>query len=134
VLLLPESCAIINDLDVILHGFILQIICTTVLRVKQLNNLTLHVMDPTWKWNNIIIYTNFPFSFLFQSLLLFSGNVWIYRTYGHFSTDPTAGDYCHPTLYYFAFWLLNATYIIIGLSCLLCSCLGIVVACCSGKE
>ena len=62
------------------------------------------------------------------------GNVWIYKTYGHFSTDPTKGDYCHPTLYYFAFWLLNATYIIIGLSCLLCCCLGIVMAAYGDKE
>ena len=45
VLLLSESHAIINNLDVILHGFMLQIIYTTVFRVKQLNNRTwtLHV-------------------------------------------------------------------------------------------
>ena len=40
VLLLSESRTIINDLDVILHGFLLQIIYTTVFRVKQLNNRT----------------------------------------------------------------------------------------------
>ena len=40
VLLLPERRAIINDLDVILQGFVLQIIYTTVFRVKHLNNLT----------------------------------------------------------------------------------------------
>ena len=34
VLLLSESHAIINDLDVILHGFMLQIISTTVSQVK----------------------------------------------------------------------------------------------------
>ena len=33
VLLLSDSRAIINDLDVILHGFMLQIIYTTVFRV-----------------------------------------------------------------------------------------------------
>jgi hypothetical protein len=43
VLLLPESRAIINDLDVILHGFMLQIISTTVFRVEWLHNLMLHV-------------------------------------------------------------------------------------------
>jgi len=42
VLLLSQSCAIINDLDVILHGFMLQIIYTTVFQVIWLNNLTLH--------------------------------------------------------------------------------------------
>jgi len=39
VLLLAESCSIINDLDVILHDFMLQIIYITVFRVKRLNNL-----------------------------------------------------------------------------------------------
>ena len=43
VLLLSESSAIIDDLDVILHGFMLQIIYTTVFRVKWLNNLMLCV-------------------------------------------------------------------------------------------
>jgi hypothetical protein len=43
VLLLSESSAIINDLNVILHGFMLQIIYTMVFRVKRLNNLTLHI-------------------------------------------------------------------------------------------
>jgi hypothetical protein len=43
VLLLSESRAIINDLDVILHGFMLQIISTTVFRVEWLHNLMLHV-------------------------------------------------------------------------------------------
>ena len=37
VLLLSESCEIINDLDVILHGFMLQIIYTTGFRVKLLS-------------------------------------------------------------------------------------------------
>ena len=40
VVLLSESHAIINDLDVIVHGFMLQIIYTTVLRVKWIRNLT----------------------------------------------------------------------------------------------
>ena len=51
-LLLSESRAVINDLDVILHGFMLQIIYTTVFRVKQSSNrltrktvvLILHVL------------------------------------------------------------------------------------------
>jgi hypothetical protein len=36
VLLLSEIRAIINDLDVILHGFMLQIINTTAFRIKRL--------------------------------------------------------------------------------------------------
>jgi hypothetical protein len=50
--LLSESCEIINELDVILHGFMLQIIYTTVFRVKRFNNLTLHIRllnRLTWK-------------------------------------------------------------------------------------
>jgi hypothetical protein len=39
--LLSESRAIINDLGVILHGFMLPIFYTTVLLVKRLNNITL---------------------------------------------------------------------------------------------
>ena len=41
VLLISESCAIINNLDVILHCLMLHIIYTTIFRVKQLYNLTL---------------------------------------------------------------------------------------------
>ena len=43
VLLLSKSCAIINDLDVKLHDFMLQIIYTMIFCVKWLNNLTLQV-------------------------------------------------------------------------------------------
>ena len=39
VLLLSVSHAIINDLDVILHGFMLQVIYSTIFLVKRLNNL-----------------------------------------------------------------------------------------------
>jgi len=42
VVLLSENRAIMNDLDVILHDFILQIIYTTVFRVR-LNSLMLRV-------------------------------------------------------------------------------------------
>ena len=44
ILLLSESCAIINDLEVILHGCMLQIIYITVFPVKQLNNLALSIV------------------------------------------------------------------------------------------
>jgi hypothetical protein len=45
VLLLSESCAIINDLDVILYGFMLQIIYTTVFQVN--GNLENHGINIT---------------------------------------------------------------------------------------
>lgn len=66
-----------------------------------------------------------------------AGNVWVYRTYNNFSTDPTAANYCHPTLYYFAFWIITATYIVCGLMCCCICCGGILAACCgafSSKE
>ena len=42
------------------------------------------------------------------------GNVWIYSTYDKFATLPGEPTYCHPTLYWFAFWLTTATYIILA--------------------
>ena len=41
--ILPESRVIINYLDVILHDFVLQIIYSTVFRVKRLNIITLRI-------------------------------------------------------------------------------------------
>lgn len=59
-----------------------------------------------------------------------AGNVWIYRTYNDFSEDPASGAYyCHPTLYYFAFWVTTATYILLGLCCCCICCGGILAAC-----
>ncbi|KAK7469494.1 hypothetical protein BaRGS_00036515 [Batillaria attramentaria] len=61
-----------------------------------------------------------------------AGNVWIYRTKGDFSTDPTAENFCDPTLYWFAFWITTAVYIIMGCCCCcICFC-GILAACLSG--
>ncbi|ESP00045.1 hypothetical protein LOTGIDRAFT_230986 [Lottia gigantea] len=59
-----------------------------------------------------------------------AGNVWIYRVYNDFNaTDPTSSYYCEPTLYYFAFWLTTATYILIGSMCF-CICCGSCLAFC----
>ncbi|KAK3606717.1 hypothetical protein CHS0354_005856 [Potamilus streckersoni] len=57
-----------------------------------------------------------------------AGNVWIYRTYNHWSPDPTVSNYCHPMLYYFAFWVTTATYIMMGAICCCTCCLGIGIA------
>lgn len=58
-----------------------------------------------------------------------AGNVWIYRTKGDFSTDPTAANFCDPTLYWFAFWITTSVYILIGCCCCcICFC-GILAAC-----
>eukprot|EP00057_Strongylocentrotus_purpuratus_P012029 XP_011666503.1 PREDICTED: uncharacterized protein LOC105439336 [Strongylocentrotus purpuratus] len=49
------------------------------------------------------------------------GNVWICRIFKPNTTDNSATDYCHPTLYYFAFWWNNVCYII-GIVCFFCCC------------
>ncbi|XP_067661406.1 transmembrane protein 272-like [Haliotis asinina] len=43
-----------------------------------------------------------------------AGSVWVYGTYNHFDSDPASGNYCDHTLYWFAFWLITATYIMLG--------------------
>ncbi|KAJ8298247.1 hypothetical protein KUTeg_024778 [Tegillarca granosa] len=60
------------------------------------------------------------------------GNVWVYRTHGNWVADPvTSSIYCHPTCYYFAFWMITSTYILLGAMCC-CICIGgIIAACCA---
>ncbi|XP_030855977.1 transmembrane protein 272-like [Strongylocentrotus purpuratus] len=50
-----------------------------------------------------------------------AGNVWICGIFRPNTTDNSATDYCHPTLYYFAFWWNNVCYII-GIVCFFCCC------------
>ncbi|KAJ7363288.1 hypothetical protein OS493_011571 [Desmophyllum pertusum] len=42
------------------------------------------------------------------------GNVWIYQNYQPIYDDPSSSDYCHKTLYLFAFWVTTCTYIFVG--------------------
>ncbi|KAK6173820.1 hypothetical protein SNE40_017211 [Patella caerulea] len=57
-----------------------------------------------------------------------AGNVWIYQLYGHINyTDSTSDEYCHSTLYLFAFWITTSVYIVIGSMCF-CICCGSCVA------
>jgi hypothetical protein len=61
-----------------------------------------------------------------------AGNVWIYRTYnGGFQTiDKGEPDYCNPVLYWFAFWLMTGTYIVVALMlCCGCFCCCLAVSC-----
>lgn len=46
-----------------------------------------------------------------------AGNVWIYSTYGNFTPVPGEPNYCHPILYWFAFWLTTSSYIVLGVFC-----------------
>lgn len=57
---------------------------------------------------------------LVTQLFLFAwfvcGNVWIYSNYEpNYTGDPGNADYCHKTLYLFAFWVTNTYYIIFGI-------------------
>jgi len=65
---------------------------------------------------------------------LCAGNVWIYGTYGKFTTeDPSLVEtYCHPTLYWYAFWLTTAGYILLGAFLIgICVCFCCVFLCAS---
>ena len=42
------------------------------------------------------------------------GNVYIYKNYEPNYTDPSSSDFCHKTLYLFAFWVTNSCYILFG--------------------
>ncbi|XP_020917528.1 transmembrane protein 272 [Exaiptasia diaphana] len=56
-----------------------------------------------------------------------AGNVWIYSNYKP-SWIPGEKNYCNKTLYLFAFWLTNTTYIMIGVTCVCLCCAGICAA------
>ncbi|XP_022343972.1 transmembrane protein 272-like [Crassostrea virginica] len=62
-----------------------------------------------------------------------AGNVWVYSNYDDLSTNSTSENYCHPTAYYFSFWLFTSTYILTGFSCVvscICCCVGGVASLC----
>ncbi|XP_045204660.1 transmembrane protein 272-like [Mercenaria mercenaria] len=63
-----------------------------------------------------------------------AGNVWVYRTKDEWTSDSMADNYCDPSLYWFAFWLITSTYILLGCICC-CVCFGgIMAACCGALE
>lgn len=62
------------------------------------------------------------------------GNVWVYGLKGEWVSSPsTAGNFCDPTLYHFAFWMVTLTYILLGVM-LSAGCIIIIVACCVQLE
>lgn len=56
------------------------------------------------------------------------GNVWIYKIYKPDLDDVDSSDYCHKTLYLFAFWITTSTYILVGVMCCCVCCVGICAA------
>jgi len=69
--------------------------------------------------------------FLFCCAWFIAGSVWIYRIHHDFtSEDPLSAKYCHPVLYWFAFWMTTIQYILlaIALPFLCCCCCGYCLA------
>lgn len=56
------------------------------------------------------------------------GNVWIYQHYQPVYDDVNSPEYCHRTLYLFAFWITTSTYILVGVLCCCVCCVGICAA------
>ncbi|XP_022335581.1 transmembrane protein 272-like [Crassostrea virginica] len=70
----------------------------------------------------------------FMSAWFIAGNVWVYSNYDDISTNAASANYCHPTAYYFAFWVITSVYIIIGLVILLSCCCCVALCFCGKKE
>ncbi|XP_060085095.1 transmembrane protein 272-like [Ylistrum balloti] len=45
------------------------------------------------------------------------GNRWVYGA--HFTSNPVSTNFCHSTVYYFAYWSINSFYILCATACLL---------------
>ena len=45
---------------------------------------------------------------------VWDGNVYIYKNYEPNYTELSSSDFCHKTLYLFAFWVINSYYILFG--------------------
>ncbi|XP_063955492.1 uncharacterized protein LOC129260203 [Lytechinus pictus] len=79
---------------------------------------------------NTILVTLFLTIFLFLPFAMITiGSVLVYLIYRPNTTDSSSDDYCHPTLYYFAFWVSTAYYIFIALFCFCCCCVYCLGAC-----
>ncbi|KAG8181406.1 hypothetical protein JTE90_023569 [Oedothorax gibbosus] len=65
---------------------------------------------------------------IFSIVWYILGCVWIYGVQDVEFEDTFSENYCHKTLYYFAFWLLNVTFILLGLCLILGLCLCCTIA------
>lgn len=78
--------------------------------------------------------TQYHLNSYYSCNLWLAGNVWVYGSHSDLSTNSASVNYCHPTAYYFAFWVITACYIIIGLVILLSCCCCIALCFCGKKE
>ncbi|KAK3099398.1 hypothetical protein FSP39_003814 [Pinctada imbricata] len=69
---------------------------------------------------------------LFLFAWFIAGNVWVYQIRGAVSSDITSVNYCHPTLYAYAFWLITSVYILLGTTCCCVCCAGCLASMVSG--
>ncbi|XP_068682007.1 transmembrane protein 272-like isoform X1 [Montipora foliosa] len=66
---------------------------------------------------------------LFLTAWFVCGSVWVYSKYEPNYTDPGSADYCHKTLYLFAFWVTTSIYIIHGIVFVVAFAMAIVMLC-----
>jgi len=63
---------------------------------------------------------------------LCAGTAWVYSTRYKFSEDPNDPTFCHPTLYWYAFWIITTGWITIGFVIVVGGILVSCALCCSG--
>lgn len=68
---------------------------------------------------------------LFLFTWFIAGNIWVYSKYKPNPYPPPSDplNYCNPTLYLFAFWVITASYILMGSICFCICCLGVCASC-----
>ena len=55
-----------------------------------------------------------------------TGNVWVYHTFGRWSSSEDQDNYCKPFLYWLAFSITTSVYIVIGFTCIVTCTAGVV--------
>nr|XP_054755452.1 transmembrane protein 272-like [Lytechinus pictus] len=71
---------------------------------------------------------------LFIIAFFIAGSVWIYQIYRPNTIDSSSYDYCHPTVYNFAFWVTTAYYIFVAFLCCCACCICCLGACVDEDE
>lgn len=68
---------------------------------------------------------------IFMFAWFIAGNIWVYAHYKPNEKPPLHDplDYCNPTLYWFAFWVVTVSYVIMGTICFCICCLGACASC-----
>ena len=64
--------------------------------------------------------------------------MWIYSTFSKFTVTEGDDAYCNPTLYWYAFWITTAGYILLGVvvvgACVIMCCTLCCAAICKGSD